>query len=225
MLIPFRAFLFVIALVTGVITSYTVFAEELVFDRLDGHGPSGKRVDVIEWEGNLEVHVYPKGSLKGLSVKLDDREKGKKVMVIGYRFDADKNAHPLVRRAILGVPFNANLKAFIDRSEPEFDKLAISNNGLAKPWENYQLDPAVKQWYPDGVEDRNEENNAQPFLGSKSIPENNTRPANTVRTTGDTVKGQQRAPASVISDDDFGDMRETDQKAQDKEGRIKNFSW
>lgn len=226
MLIPFRAILFFIAIVTGMITSYTVFAAEVVFDRLDGHGPSGKRVDVIEWEGNLEVHVYPKGSLKGLSAKLDDREKGKKVMVIGYRFDADKNAHPLVRRAILGVPFTTNLKAFIDKSEPEFDKLAISNNGLSKPWESYQLDPAPKQWYPDGhPSNQEEDSSAQPFLGSKSIPENTTRPANTVRTTGDTVKGEQRQPASVISEDDFGDMRETDEKAQDKEGRIKNFSW
>lgn len=42
------------------------------YDRLDGTGPSHKRVDVIEWEGNLEVHVYPAGSLKGLAAKIDD---------------------------------------------------------------------------------------------------------------------------------------------------------
>ena len=29
-----------------------------------------KRVDVIEWAGNLEIHVYPAGSLAGLGLKL-----------------------------------------------------------------------------------------------------------------------------------------------------------
>src|SRR4051812_4130447 len=68
------------------------------YDRLDGTGPSGKTVQVIEWEGNLEVHVYPIGSLKGLSLKLDEKNKGKPVMVIGYRFKDNPDVQ-LVRRA------------------------------------------------------------------------------------------------------------------------------
>src|SRR5688572_15930416 len=70
------------------------------YDRLDGKGKSGKKVDVIEWEGNLEIHVYPKGSLLGLALKLDESQKGKKVMVIGYRFNNSPNDH-LIRRALV----------------------------------------------------------------------------------------------------------------------------
>ena len=159
MILPFRIFLIIFALLTGLITSVSVFAEE-VFDRLDGTGPSGKKVNVIEWEGNLEFHVYPKGSLKGLGAKLDDREKGKKVMVIGYRVGA--KSRPLVRRAILGVPFQKELKAFVDASEKEFDKLAISNRPLSGNWKPYRLDAPPALWYPDGDE-RNEE--APSYLG------------------------------------------------------------
>jgi hypothetical protein len=153
MVFPFRYFLFATALLTGIFTSVSIFAEEEVYDRLDGHGPSHKRVDVIEWDGNLEVHVYPKGSLKGLSAKLDDREKGKKVMVIGYRFGA--KSRPLIRRAILGIPFQSGLKAYTDSKEKDFDKMALSNAPLSGSWKPYKLDPAPSQWYPDGDE-RNE---------------------------------------------------------------------
>lgn len=176
MILPFRVLMFVVAFVTGIVTSYSVFAED-VFDRLDGKGPSGKRVDVIEWESNLEVHVYPKGSLLGLSAKLDDREEGKGVMVIGYRLSA--TSKPLVRRAILGVPFTNQLKGFVDRTEKDFDKIAISNQNLPAPWTAYKFDKAPAQWYPDGHEKNNEET---------STPQLTDR---TVTTPG------SRAPASV----------------------------
>jgi hypothetical protein len=177
MILPFRLVLIIFAVLTGLITSVSVFAEE-VFDRLDGTGPSGKKVNVVEWEGNLEFHVYPKGSLKGLGAKLDDREKGKRVMVIAYRFEA--GSRPLVRRAILGVPFQRELKAFVDSSEKEFDKLALSNRALSGTWKPYRLDAPPSQWYPDGDE-RNE--NSPSYLGGKAIPE---RPSS-----------RGRAPASV----------------------------
>lgn len=155
MILPFRAVLFVFAVLTGLITSYSVFAEEQ-YDRLDGTGLSRKKVDVIEWEGNLEIHVAPLGGLKGLAAKLDDRVSGKKVMVIGYRFGELGKDRPLVRRAILGVPFTAaNLKAYIDPTEKDYDKLAITNQTLTAPWKPYKLDPGPNQWYPDGDE-RNE---------------------------------------------------------------------
>ena len=213
--VPFRVLMFVAALLTGVITSISVFAQDAggdasqvsaveKYDRLDGTGESGKRVDVVEWEGNLEVHIYPKGSNKGLSAKLDDRTEGKKVMVIGYRFAAGQK--PLIRRAILGVPFNAKLKAFVDPTEKEFDKLALSNQDLPKPWVPYKLDPAPKQWYPDGDE-RNFEDDAAPAVKPKLTEKTAPRTAPTAAAV--------RAPASDTSAE----------SQQDGDGTIKNFSW
>jgi hypothetical protein len=176
MTLNFHKTLVVSAILLGLATSVSVFAEEEIFDRLDGKGPSGKRVDVIEWEGNLEVHVYPKGSLKGLSAKLDDRVEGKKVMVIGYRLGA--KTRPLIRRAILGVPFQPALQAFSDSSEKEFDKLALSNQLLTGKWKPYKLDPAPVQWYPDGDE-RNEEKieSPQPLVEVKKAAPKTRKPA------------------------------------------------
>ena len=147
-MIAFRNLIFIFALFSGIFASWSIFAYESVFDRLDGTGPSKKRVDVIEWDGNLEIHVYPKGSLKGLGVKLDDREKGKKVMVISY--DLKGASEPLVRRAILGIPFDKNIKAYIDSSEKDFDKIGLSNKDLQKPWNTYKLQAPPKKWGPDG---------------------------------------------------------------------------
>ncbi len=145
---PIRALIIWAAIISGIITSFSVFAYEEVFDRLDGTGPSKKRVDVVEWNGNLEIHVYPKGSLSGIGAKLDDREKGKKVMVIAYHLKGSKE--PLVRRALLGIPFSGNFKAFVDTTEKEFDKIGLSNQELGKPWSPYKLQPPPKQWGPDG---------------------------------------------------------------------------
>jgi hypothetical protein len=171
MTLPFRLALFIFALLTGFATSYSVFADD-VYDRLDGTGPSHRRVDVIEWDGNLEVHVYPKASTAGLGAKLDDRVGGKKVMVLAYRFKAQTGT--LVRRAILGIPFQSKLKAFIDPTEPEFDKLALSNQDLPAPWQPYHLDTAPKQWYPDGDERNDADPALTPVLG-------NTKPSDTGR--------------------------------------------
>ncbi|MBL7714029.1 MAG: hypothetical protein JNL01_01090 [Bdellovibrionales bacterium] len=118
------------------------------FDRLDGTGKSGKRVDVIEWEGNLEVHVYPKGSLKGLGMKLDQKD-GKKVMVISYSLAGAEK--PLIRRAILGIPFQEGFQAYEDKTADDYDKIIVSNNGLAitKNLVAFKLDAAPTQLYPD----------------------------------------------------------------------------
>ena len=119
------------------------------YDRLDGKGPSGKKVHVIEWEGNLEIHVYPMGSLKGLALKLDKRNKDKPVMVIGYRFNDDSEKQ-LIRRAILGINLKEGFKAYKDPSADEYDKIIISNNGLSDQVMAYKLDPEPSQLYPDG---------------------------------------------------------------------------
>jgi hypothetical protein len=200
MVLPFRVLMLILALVTGVATSYSVFAEP-IYDVLDGTGPSHKKVDVVEWEGNLEVHVYPKGSAAGLGVKLDDRTEGKKVMVIAYRFKGQKEV--LVRRAILGVPFDPKLKGFVDPTEKDFDKLAISNQQMPAPWKPYKFDPAPKQWYPDGDERNNED------------------PANevTAPVLGETQKASNRTPASA--------PEQTKSRPVDRggEGSLNQYNW
>ena len=142
------------------------------YDRLDGHGASGKKVDVIEWEGNLEIHVYPAGSLKGLALKLDKKNKDRPVMVIGYRFDNDPKTQ-LIRRAILGITLSEGFKAYRDPSADDYDKIIISNNTLSGQVASYKLDPAPTQLYPDG----------HPALAS----------------TQDKKKSEDRAPASANS--------------------------
>ena len=120
------------------------------YDRMDGTGASGKKVNVIEWEGNLEIHVYPAGSLKGLALKLDKRNKDRPVMVIGYRFDNDPKKQ-LIRRAILGIDLAEGFKVYRDPSSgSEYDKIIISNNGLSGDMMAYKLEPAPTQLYPDG---------------------------------------------------------------------------
>jgi hypothetical protein len=119
------------------------------YDRLDGTGRSGKKVHVIEWEGNLEIHVYPQGSLKSLALKIDDKNSQKKVMVIGYRFK-DQPQQQLIRRAILGIPLKAGFHAYRDTQEHEFDKVIISQHGLGAPLLALALEPEPQQLYPEG---------------------------------------------------------------------------
>jgi hypothetical protein len=131
-------------------TSGATREEEEEYDRLDGMGASGKKVQVIEWEGNLEVHVYPGGSLKGLALKLDKRNKSKPVMVIGYRFN-DNPTKQLIRRAILGIDLHPGFKMYRDPSSgSEYDKVIISNNGLSGQLTSFGAEPEPTQLYPDG---------------------------------------------------------------------------
>ena len=143
-------------LITLILTAFwgiTGFAANLAaeddYDRLDGTGHSGKKVHVIEWEGNLEIHAYPSGSLKSLALKLDDRNPHKFVMVIGYRFK-DQPDVQLIRRAILGTPFKSGFHAYRDATENEFDKIIISQQGLGSPLVAFQLEAEPTQLYPDG---------------------------------------------------------------------------
>jgi len=118
------------------------------FDRLDGHGPSAKKVDIIEWEGNLEIHVYPKGSLKSLAMKIDHDSKTSKnsVMVIEYGFV--NVPYTLIRRAVLSIPMPDKFFAFRAESDPDYDKIIVSGHQIAdaKP---YALAPPPTQLYPD----------------------------------------------------------------------------
>ena len=119
------------------------------YDRLDGTGRSGKKVDVIEWEGNLEIHVYPAGSLKTLAMKLDKRNKSKPVMVIGYRFDGDPSKQ-LIRRAILGIDLQEGFKSYRDNSANGYDKIVITNGAPAGSMVPYRLEAEPTSLYPEG---------------------------------------------------------------------------
>jgi hypothetical protein len=120
------------------------------YDRLDGQGRSGKTVNVVEWEGNLEIHVYPERSLVGLAAKLDQNARGTKVMVLSYRMDSDPKL-PLIRRAVLGIPFQPGFQAWKDTSAEGYDKIILSNRALKGPsLQRFPLEPEPKQLYPDG---------------------------------------------------------------------------
>lgn len=118
------------------------------FDRLDGTGKSRKKVHVIEWEGNLEIHVYPKGSLAGLALKIDRKDRNKPVMVIGYRFDNAPD-RTLTRRAVLSIPLRDGFRAFVDDEVEGYDKVIITNNDLSHALAAYELDPEPKHLYPE----------------------------------------------------------------------------
>jgi hypothetical protein len=123
---------------------------DLSFDRLDGTGPSGKKVDLIEWAGNLEIHVYPAGGLKGLGAVLDNKDKSRPVLVLAYRFDGNPKAK-VIRRAILPANYmKSGFKAYRDPSAQGYDKIIFSNHGLSQQVVPYVLDPSPTQLYPDG---------------------------------------------------------------------------
>ncbi len=215
---PFRPFMTFLALFVVIFsTSGSLLAYETVFDRLDGTGPSKKRVDVVEWDGNLEIHVYPKGSLKGLGVKLDDREKGKKVMVISY--DLKDGKEPLVRRAILGIPFNSKIKAFIDSSESDFDKIGLSNRDLGKPWTNYKLQAPPKKWGPDGSkydEDSTPEQMTEMRKNDQTEAFSNRRPASAHKTVQKRTQQPYVHPSKRIK---------KEVKPEHNEGGVQEYEW
>jgi hypothetical protein len=231
-MLPFRTLIVAFALLTGVLTSFSVIAYESIFDRLDGTGPSKKRVDVVEWEGNLEIHVYPKSSTKGLGAKLDTRESGKKVMVIGYHFNGSKE--PLVRRAILGVPFTNNLKGYVDPSEKEFDKFALSNQELPKPWVPYQLLPAPKQWGPDGSK-YDEDSSAEQLTEMKKNDQQDYNRFNSGYNRGEGMRAPASVPAAKSkvkekyvhpAQRDFNkDFEKAPAKAEHNDGGVQEYSW
>lgn len=145
----------------GLGTSFSARADEDDFDRLDGTGASKMKVDVIEWEGNLELHFYPKGRMQGVGFKIDRTKKDKPVMVIAYRFSQPPGrilastqegapGHPIIRRAILGVSLHDDFKVYRDPEPTDYDKIIVTNNALSSPMIAFHPDVAPKQLYPDG---------------------------------------------------------------------------
>ena len=218
-MLPFRTIIITFAILSGLLTSFSVFAYETVFDRLDGTGPSKKRVDVIEWDENLEVHVYPKSSTKGLGAKLDDRESTKKVMVIGYHFN--NGSEPLVRRAILGVPFTNKIKGFVDPTEKEFDKYALSNQDLPSPWVPYKLQPAPTKWGPDGSKFDEESTPEQMTEMKKNdLQESSRAPASVTTKTSPKVKEKYVHPAQRNFNTPTAPA-----KVEHNDGGVQEYSW
>lgn len=177
------------------------------FDRMDGHGKSGAKVDVIEWEGHLELHVQPPGALHGLALKLDKRNKDKPVMVIGYRFQSAPQQQ-LVRRAILGISLSDPLYVYRETGTSGYDKFVISGTPLkGNQYVTFKLDPAPKSLYPEG----------HPLAESKTDPSNEPaplapRPENVPKEKHKSEKGVQRKNATTDAVDS-------------ESGAIKPFSW
>lgn len=200
-------------LVTSVLTLLSLLAfipqasarmqEPKEYDRLDGKGATAKKVDVIEWENNLEIHVYPKGSLKSLGMKIDRTDKKNPIMIIEYAFD--KVAYTLIRRAKLSIDMKDGFKAFVEPSADGYDKIILSNNTLTTGVKPYPLGPAPTQLYPDyhpalGGEEPEERNLAQtPEASRADIPEPGLKFRSfeeSKESTGGTVRKRIKIPAS-----------------------------
>ena len=92
-------------------------------------------------------------------------------MVIGYRFEGDPKTQ-LVRRAILGIPIGDTFKVYRDKSADDYDKIIISNNGLAlsNTLSEYKLESEPKQLYPDGHPALAETSEKSRVPASKTVP-------------------------------------------------------
>lgn len=139
------------------------------YDRLDGKGPSGKRVDVIEWEQNLEIHAYPVGSIHSLSLKLIENEQKKKIMVIGYRFNHQPQKE-LIRRAIVSVPLKQGFRAYRATDVDDFDKVIVSMNSLQGDVVAFRFNPQPSAEWPEGHPNRNSPENSAPTTRAVASP-------------------------------------------------------
>lgn len=177
------------------------------FDRLDGRGATAKKVDVIEWENNLEIHVYPKGSLRSLGLKVDRTKKDKPIMIIEYGFGGVP--YTLIRRALLSIPMKDGFKTYRDTNAADYDKIIISNNTLNEGVETFALAPDPTQLYPDYHPSLGEEPAKSYEKSAANPPHIQFRTAEEVdQNSGGTSRKRTREPSSV-----------------DEDGKIKNFAF
>lgn len=204
------------------------------FDRLDGHGPSGKKVDVIEWEGNLEIHVYPKGGLRSLGMKIDRESKTTKnaVMVIEYGFTGV--GYTMIRRAILGIPLKDGFKAYRDPSADDYDKVIISNNTLTEGVSTFALATPPTQLYPDyhpalGGDDDSGAKDTPKRLGTDEPAKTYQRKSASEggATSEPSTPGVRFQKASEFEQDSKGTSRKRSQDSDDSDGEVKirNFAF
>lgn len=198
------------------------------FDRLDGRGSSGVRVDVIDWAGNLEIHVYPKNSLAGLAMKIDRKQKDKPVMVIGYRFQNNPNDQ-IIRRALLTMPMSDQFQVFQDKGADGYDKVIVSNHVLADLLA-FKLDPDPAHLYPEGHPMREvaqEESNTPKRSPSQSSSQVKAK------TKSSSQEKQDHIPRVTYKIKEAGQVPDQQDAPEDsapktydqEEGAIKHFSW
>ncbi|MBS1961117.1 MAG: hypothetical protein JST04_02795 [Bdellovibrionales bacterium] len=198
------------------------------FDRLDGHGATGKKVDVIEWEGNLEIHVYPKGSLKSLGMKIDRESKTTKnaVMVIEYAFNGVP--YTLIRRAVLSISLPDSFQAFKDETADDYDKIMVSGHTLAGV-KTYALAPAPTQLYPDYHPALAQDDDSAPGAAGEPAKTYQRKSASepTVGSGGSNAPGIKFQKADELEDNGRGTVRRRRPKADpsDDEGGIRNFAF
>jgi hypothetical protein len=145
---------FLITLLAGLLISSSLSVakeKKPKFDGLDGKGPSGVRVDLIAWDGNLEIHVYPKGKIAGLGFVIDNKSK-EKALVISYRFKNTSNDEPIIRRSLL-ENITEGFNVFVDNrlQDKEMDKFILTNKDLTKEKGKYVLfkkDAPPAELYP-----------------------------------------------------------------------------
>jgi hypothetical protein len=198
------------------------------YDRLDGHGPSGKKIDVIEWEGNLEIHSYPKGALRAIGMKIDRESKTTKnpVMVIEYAFNGVP--YTMIRRAMLTIKLPDAFLAFRDASAEGYDKIIVSANRIAD-LPIYALAPPPTQLYPDHHEELE-----APSSAPAAKPAVADEPAKTYERKAHPNGGETREPASPgiqlhraseVQQDENGTVRRRKDVEEENEKRIQNFSF
>ncbi len=193
----FRGLLSLFAMTAMIAVSVSVFAAPKDnFDRLDGFGPSKAKVDVIEWEDNLEIHAEPMGKLLGLGAKIDDRTPGKKILVIGFRMQGEPSV--FVRRADLAIPLYSGFKLFKNPAAKGYEKWAFSNQDLKAPWVAVKMDKAPADWYPEG----HEGNQGSPLVSAD-----------------EPAQPEKRLPAAVSGEEPVRPANAPE------EGQIKPYTW
>ena len=101
-----------------------------LYDPLDGTGSTGVRIEVMNWVGNVELHISPKGLLRDLALKLDMDQDDYPVLVVGYKFS--KEPKPVIQRIRLENELKTGFKVFRSNSaeNSSSDEIIISNNSL-----------------------------------------------------------------------------------------------
>lgn len=195
------------------------------FDRLDGTGSTGKKVDVIEWGTNLEIHVYPKGSLRGLGLKIDRTNKKKPVMVIAYRFNSV--TYTVTRRAILSIDLTDSFKTYEEPGTDDYDKIIISNNTLTANVKPFPLDATPTQLYPDHHEMLADKEESKGAAGKSptSTAAAAGEPAKTYSKTRAPSNGIQFQQSQVDTKEQNDDAPSFKKSTIDEEGGIKSFDF
>lgn len=200
---------------TGTTKSAGRVLEPKEYDRLDGHGATAKKVDFIEWEGNFEVHVYPKGSLKTLGMKIDHESKSTKGAVMVMELGFQGVPYTLIRRAPLFISLPDAFQAFQDETTADYDKIIVSGHSITGV-KKFTLHAPPTQLYPD----------YHPALTEDAslAEEPPAKPAQR-KSASESV-----APAFETSDHEFSDRGTVRRRHQDtgtppEESRIKNFAF